>query len=97
MDAFKAKFGGEPNAPPEKPKAKKGQKAAAPAVPNTPEIVALLEELKIKSPDEINVMITEQGDAVRQLKTAKADKGSIDSAVGRLLALKSALAGKAPQ
>lgn len=58
--------------------------AAAPAAPAAPGAV--------DDAAEIAARVTAQGDQVRQLKAAKADKAQIDAAVAELLRLKKELA-----
>ena len=58
-------------------------------------LTELVESLKLKDESEIAQLITEQGDKVRQLKAAKADKKLIDQEVKVLLALKKSHTEKA--
>lgn len=83
IEGFRKKFGGSST----------DTKAAQAA--DDSKLLQLLESLKLKDASEVAQMITEQGDKVRQLKAAKADKKEIETQVKVLLALKKSQTEKA--
>ena len=68
------------------------QPAAAPAVPTQPSAHAAADDQCLDAIDDVEGAVREQGERVRALKAAKADKAQIDSEVAKLLKLKGRLA-----